>query len=825
MRRALGGETTNGEKMGRRTDGNGTLKRAAWRPRAILRSVAAILTLFLTVASAVSALETESAGAVAANEALKASAVNVGINGVYKNGVQTKVVAFWKGAAERVELETLDSDGTPFVVAKTPTAEENEAGRAEFSLVLPKANAALTLRCVADGETVEQTFKPGARSVDSETVFNAPAPASKPIYLIVGKGDIGLDDAFAALRWSEARRPTVVQIDSLDEAPVDWRSYEAVERLILTTANPEPFVGVGPDDSRIRAIERWLELGGDVVLLAGAESIPLLKDGGAFSAFSPGAQVADSPHEFRVVNSLLANLEGVKNLAMTGTKTSPYLRVPVVSELKPNALVAMQEAETPLFVERPVGLGTVAFFAADLSTPPFSNWMGRGVLWAKILGVASAGTSTAADAPVYVKRGYRDISGQLRSANDVFEDVAAPSFALALILAFIYLLAVGPLDWFLAKKVFKRSATTWATFPTFVFLFGALAVWTTSATRTSEPRLNQIDLIDVDVESGVVRDASWLGLYSPQDGRRDLTFAPGVASMFGKDAKFLDAPTATLTPLTLSGNGVGGAEQQTFAPRVWDVPYSGSASVDSTASLKDVPFLARSSKSFVGRWTGRLEALPRGDLYDDGLGLRGTIVNPFDVPLYSAFVIYDGGAYSLGTLAPGETKLERSAIRLEPRRVLNEHRSSVPTERAERWNSTDYNAGSRRVPYILRAASFYDLGGGFETYGLEKRLQGDVDLSDLIRCGRAVVYGTVVDPEAEEYRPLEDGVKPTSAAKGKTDAELAVEKFGLFGSSEEMKPTVATSTGDGGAVSPSKRTVVVRLVTPLRRGVAPGEER
>lgn len=809
--------------MRRRTDENGTLTTANGR-RATLQGVAVFL---LTVASLCSASGAENVAAEKNAGALEAVAVNVGVAGVYKNGFQTRIVAAWKGEAERVELETLDSDGTPFVVAKTPTVDENQAGRAEFSFVLPKANAPLTLRCAdANGATVEKTFEPGARSNESATVFTAPASASKAIYLVVGEGDIGLEDAFSALRWSEARRPTVARLDSLDEAPTDWRSYEAVERLIITTANPEVFAGRGPTDARIVAIERWLERGGDVVLLAGADSIPLLKEDGALFAFSPGAKVADAAHEFRVVNSLLANLEGVKNLAMTGTKSSPYLRVPVVSELKSNAVVGMLEAETPLFVERPVGLGTVAFFASDLATPPFSTWTGRAVLWAKILGIASSGAATAADAPVYVKRGYRDISGQLRSANDVFDGVAAPSFALALILAFVYLLAVGPLDWFLAKKVFKRPSTTWATFPAFVLLFGALAVWATSATRTSEPRLNQIDLIDVDVESGIVRNVSWFGLYSPQDGRRDLTFGAGAAAAFGKDAKFLDAPTATLAPLALSGNGVGGAEQQTFAPRVWDAPYSVAANADSTASLNDVPFLARSSKSFVGRWTGRLAETPRGDLYDDGLGLRGTIVNPLDVPIYSAFVLYAGGAYSLGTLAPGETKLERSAIRLEPRRVLNEHRSSVPTERAGRWNSTDYNAGSRRVPYILRAASFYELGGGLETFGLEKRLQGDVDLSDLIRCGRAVVYGTIVDPEAEKYRPLDDDAKPrTGSAKGKTDAELAVEKFGLFGSSEETTPTVATTTGNGVDVSPSKRTVAVRLVLPLRRGAAPGEAR
>ncbi len=810
--------------MGRRTNKNEILTVANRRRATSL--VVATLFILSTVASVCAAPRAENETSDPTN-ALKAVAVKVGVDGVYKNGFQTKVVAFWEGNAERVELETLDSDGTPFVVVKTPTAAENEAGRVEFSTVLPKANAALTLRCAAaNGATVEQTFEPGPRSPESATVFNEPASASKPLYLVVGQDEIGLQDAFTTLRWSETRRPTVVTLDSLDEAPTDRRSYEAFERLILTTEKSEIFADLAPTDARIVAIERWLEEGGDVVLLAGANSPALIKEGGALFAFSPGAKVADAAHEFRVVNSLLANLEGVKNLAMTGTKAAPYLRVPVVSELKPNAVVGMLEAETPLFVERPVGLGTVSFFAADLSTPPFSNWAGRGILWAKILGITSAGTSGAADAPVYVKRGYRDISGQLRSANDVFDGVAAPSFALALVLAFVYLLAVGPLDWFLAKKVFKRPSTTWATFPTFVLLFGVLAVWTTSATRTSEPRLNQVDLIDVDVESGVVRNVSWLGLYSPRDGRRDLTFSTGSASAFGKDAKFIDAPKATLSPLTLSGNGVGGAEQQTFAPRVWDVPYSTDATAESTTSLKNVPFLARSSKSFVGRWTGRLNEPPRGDLYDDGLGLRGTIVNPLDVPIYSAFVLYSGGAYSLGTLAPGETKLERSAIRLETRRVLNEHRSSVPTERAERWNSTDYNAASQRVPYILRAASFYNLGGGLETYGLEKRLQGDVDLSDLIRCGRAVVYGTIVDPEAEKYRPLEDAAPSRAgSAKEKTDAELAVEKFGLFGSSEETTPTVATSSGSDGEIEAAKRTVVVRLILPLRRGAAPGAER
>ncbi|MBR4835202.1 MAG: hypothetical protein IKU86_12870 [Thermoguttaceae bacterium] len=754
--------------------------------------------------------------------------VEVGIKGVYKSGFRTPVVVRWDGDCDRVELETLDSDGTPFVASRSVLRRERET---EFSLVLPKATAPLTVRRVVENEdgttkTAEKTFGPG----DSSVVFEKPASAAKPIYLVVGDDEkIGLQEAFGELRWSEERRPTVVLVRSLRALPTDWRSYEAVDKLIITTTDPEIFKPSRTEsfERRIAAMRRWCERGGDVVLLAGEKSVPLLKEGGALSFFSPGAKVADATHEFRVVNSLLARLHGVKNLAMTGSKSAPYLRVPVVSELKPNAIVDMLEAETPLFVERPIGLGTISFFAADLSTPPFSNWSGRGTLWLKILGIERPSSSTAAEAPVYVKRGYDDLSGQLRSANDVFEGLRAPSFALALILIFVYLLAIGPLDWFLAKKVVKRPSVTWATFPAFVLLFCALAVWATKASRPSETRLNQIDLLDVDVESGVVRDTTWLGVYSPNDARRDLTFAPGAASVFGADAKFASEPKGVLAPLTLSGDGVGAAEQRTFSPRVWDEPYSSAGSDASTAALSAIPFPARSSKSFVGRWTGRLEGLPVGDLRDDGLGLRGTIVNPFDVPIYSAFVVYSGGAYSLGTLAPGETKLDRSAIRQEPRRVLNEHRSSVPTARAKNWDSTDYNAASRRVPYVLRAASFYELGGGSDSFGLEKRLQGDVDLSDLVRCGRAVVYGTVVDPEAEKYRLLEDD-RPTldavsraraNAESEKTDATSAVEKHGLFGSSDSFVPTVV-ETSDG---AEARRTVCVRLILPLSRGFAPGE--
>lgn len=805
----------------------------------------------------------------AANDRFSASiGVAVGIDGVYKSGFPTQVVLSWDApedgaAVETLELETVDSDGTPFVVSRPATAEEIASRRAELLGIFPKANGKLTVRLrAANGRVAEKTFVPTAKNADKKNktaaerdaenaensprtaVFLPPAPSSKPIYLVVGAIDekLGVSEAFGELRWRDERRPNVVQVAKFSDLPTDFRALESVERLIFSTTDPEYFANVDATDPRIKAIERWVERGGDVVLTAGPKSIPLLKDGGALSAFAPGAAVADKPHEFRVVNSLVVELKNVKNLALTGARAFPFLNVPVVSELKPNVVVEMREAETPLLTARPVGLGTVVFFAADLSTPPFSNWSGRGKLWLKIFGFDAESATAKASSSAFVKRGFNDVSGQLRGALDVFDGVRVVPFSLVLTAIFLFLLLIGPADWFLAKKIVKRPLITWATFPIFVVAACVLVVCVSNATRPSAERLNRAEILDVDVESGIVRDAFWLGFYSPAERRYDLKIGPKT---FATDALTLDESetVSTLSPLTLDGSGIGGAEEKAVATRLWDAPYSASES-GAAAELAAVPTATRSSKSFAGRWSSRLSGLPKApELVDDGLTLRGSVVNPFDVPIYSAFVVYPGGAYSLGTLAPGETPIDRTSTRQEAKRVLNEHQSSIPTDELDRWDATSYRLDSTRIPYILRAMSFYRFAGDEEAFGLAKRLQADVDLSDLLRCGRAVVFGTIVDSEAEKYRPVSSGERRAADAvelsrlnriiadqKGdetKTPRELAVEKYGEFGSTDAFEPTAfslkKSASGDETETPEiaGKRTVVVRLIVPLKRGAAP----
>jgi len=763
-------------------------------------------------------------------ESLSVSRLDVGVSGAYKNGCWTRVLVGWRnGTVKNVELETTDSDGTPFFTRYEVGVEEQEKKTLERGFVFPKANGKLVVRLISDSqEVVERVFEPKA-SDESDDGINFGAPiSSKPIYVVVGDEKLGFSEAFAELRWKEERRPHIVKVGKLSDLPLDSRTYESIDKLFLTTNDPSVFENVRSDDKRMRAIYEWVERGGSVTLVAGAKSPSLLKEGAALYDLAPGKQVAENPHEFRSVNSFVSDLRNVKNLAMTGSRSNPYLQTPVESDLKPGVVVEMQEAETPLLTVQPIGLGTVVYFAADLSTAPISNWSGRGRLLLKILGMNPDDARVTSDASLFVKRGYSDWSGQIRSALDSFEGVKVVSFSLIATLLFIYLLVIAPVDWFVAKKLVKRPIVTWIVFPMSVVAFSVIAVFIVKSSTPNAPVLNQAEVLDVDLESGIARDTTWLGFYSPYGKRYDFemsTVLPGAKTV-----------CSTLFPLTLSGKGLGGAEQNNYSPRVWDEPYQIYSDVEK-ANIERTPIASRSSKSFVGRSVFQMKDLPKAtQLIDDGLTLKGSVVNPFNVPIYSAYAIYKGGAYSLGTLAPGETAIERGATRIEPSRILNEHRSSIPTSQAGSWDSTSYNSASTRIPYILRTASFYEFGGGEDNFGIAKRLQGDVDLSASLRCDRAVVFGTIVDSCYEEYRPLDEFAKKSADALelenlnkkvaarqgevSKNAGEEALERYGDAGSSDDFFAALVSWKGNAGeepVQKAKKRTIVVRVVVPLER--------
>ena len=77
--------------------------------------------------------------------------------------------------------------------------------------------------------------------------------------------------------------------------------------------------------------------------------------------------------------------------------------------------IEAREADLPLVIRKPQGLGQVVFVATDLDRGPIRDWSDRSLLVAAILNLPANEQAGATTDPVQ-SYGYNDLAGQLRSA-------------------------------------------------------------------------------------------------------------------------------------------------------------------------------------------------------------------------------------------------------------------------------------------------------------------------------------------------------------------------------------------------------------------------
>ena len=79
--------------------------------------------------------------------------------------------------------------------------------------------------------------------------------------------------------------------------------------------------------------------------------------------------------------------------------------------------IEAHEADLPLVIRNPQGLGQVVFVATDLDRGPIRDWSDRSLLVGAILNLPVKEQAGATDETVQ-SYGYNDLAGQLRSALD-----------------------------------------------------------------------------------------------------------------------------------------------------------------------------------------------------------------------------------------------------------------------------------------------------------------------------------------------------------------------------------------------------------------------
>lgn len=719
--------------------------------------------------------------------------VVVGIDGVYKNGFWTPIQVESRDFPGFIELETVDSDGTPCKIR-----EKRISSPQTLYIPLGRSLEELTVRLITNDQKVlaQKVLAPSHRKSGSasgkgnSTLFTLPETAQRPICLIIGKENIGLQEAMGELRLKEDHRPRIHKISTFSDLPDKEIGYESVDMIILTTTDSQILEGINKDDIRIQALSNWVRSGGRLFLLAGKGSLPYLSGQGAFADFVPGVPGKDL-QEIRIANALVRYVPKAKNLVMTGSLDAPFLEVPQLRDLDPNARVEIAEMETPFLIRSPYGLGSVTFFTGDLSEAPLAKWSGRSGLIVRLFGFDPEKINAKTSDHLLVQQGYTDLSGQIRSALDIFDGVWNIPFSLILGLIFLYILLIGPFDWYLTHHLLKKPNGTWITFPIFILIFVGLSIWLSHKGNPQDLRINRLDLLDIDQENDFIRGTSWMGIYSPRDSRLDLKLFPHSDSRSKFDLKIDDC---RLCWLGLQGSALGGMSPKTISPRFWKDPYQLG---DPESELNDLPIQVRSSKSLLGRWSGSIKGLEKSDLHLFDEIPIGKLRNPFDTPIYNGILLYGRWALNVGTLEPGTTKeitiktprTERHLVLGTTRDPFQETNHSVIQKGLQQYDSRSTN-----LPYIARTMMFYRLAGGFSAIGLDNSYQHYIDLSETLLNGRAVLIGTIKDPSADDQN---------------TPSDLLPVQIDLQHKDPNGKWSVFPEK--------TKQTILIRMICPVRK--------
>ena len=244
-----------------------------------------------------------------------------------------------------------------------------------------------------------------------------------------------------------------------------------------------------------------------------------------------------------------------------------------------------------------------------------------------------------------------EVAVAIRTHADTFDGVPVVSFGWVAFLIVLYILLIGPIEYFFLKRVLGRLELTWITFPIIVLTVSLAAYFTAYSMKGRDLKINKVDVIDVDPASGRVYGTTWFTIFSPRIDNYTLAVTPG-------DGWSADAEPAG-TVVSWVGAPRGGRASLLRRSYRYHSDEKGVAD-----GLEKVPIQVWSTKSFVANWSGQLN--PAAPVVESHLehpaadpgDVIGTFVNRLPVPVLSDCVaFYAGQAYPIpgGTIRSGET--------------------------------------------------------------------------------------------------------------------------------------------------------------------------
>ena len=656
-----------------------------------------------------------------------------GMKGRFKQGMWTPIHLSITNSGQQpfdgeVIVESTDSNGIPIKFLDDQNQIQISAGETVTLMVYVKVgrlpwsvNAGVYDRT---GRLVDQRVFGGDQS----------GQLSATDFMIMQIGD-RLPLRSSSLQEAFTLRPDLVEVSIVSQSadyhqlPDRWYGYEAVDLLVMTTASGELLEDLS--EQQQMAIRQWVHQGGRLLLFAGRRGPEIASDGHIFQSLIPGkieqtTKVWNTSGLEKYANAserLILNLESGSSLAL----------------IQPaDGLVELQDvqnaqAEHALIVHSARGLGAVTYVAFDPDQEPVASWPATPQFLSRLVRSShfvDQAESQAGSARMSSHAGFDDLAGQLRLSLDQFENVVSTQFIWVAGLLGLFILVIGPLDYYGLKKI-RQMHWTWITFPLVVAGFSVLFIFMLATLKTSPLALNQIEIIDVDISTNTVRGTNYASVYSPVSQAYSFSMSESAKSM----------PLKNRTSLAcwqgLPGAGLGGLGRSSFQTLI-DHQYR--VHVDQ-GQISSLPVQHAGTSSIAARWFGNTSLKVDHDFHTDSASgaLRGTVVNPFDFDLHDALILFDGRVYPVGRVFAAGEKVDVYDLSTESQGIDNyftRYQSGSKRHTQRGWSVLD-----EPIQRVVWQMMFNQEIGGERYTGLLHRYQSYLDTSNLLRLHRAVLVG------------------------------------------------------------------------------------
>ena len=283
-----------------------------------------------------------------------------------------------------------------------------------------------------------------------------------------------------------------MELEELPETAVAWKALDMVILNDVDTAELSP--------EQISALRQWVNNGGQLVITGGSswqkttsgllDLLPVTVSGSRSIADLPALR-AQAGFPFR--------------------DDGPYLIAE--SQLRSGSLLYF-DGDLPVLAVEGYGRGNVFFLALDPRFAPLQDWDGHELLWQDIINRFPSSD--------YWGLGPQN-SYASSSAVSSLPALALPSILTLLIFLLLYILLIGPLNYFFLKRS-KRTELAWATIPVIVLVFSAATYVTGFQLRGNTTIINQMNIAYSDAGAEEANVHSLIGLYSPRRMNYDMVF-------------------------------------------------------------------------------------------------------------------------------------------------------------------------------------------------------------------------------------------------------------------------------------------------------------